>query len=495
MQFMIALRSFAGSIFRRRQRFQADRTNGTTAMQRWLAVISDLHISNGLLDDFDEELQTHLTEFLGWFGGRPEPAELVINGDFLDFVQAAPWSGRALAGATADGIPLCFTEQQSIQKLCNIEIAHAPTFAALKTFLANGKNRLVILPGNHDPDFFWPRVRTRIAELLGVSLDSGHLQFCLERSYRPKGLNWLLIEHGHRYDKVNSFDVNGHERWSAEEPPILKSKDGEERLYECIGTRFLIRYLNGLDARYPFVDNVKPFSRFLKIFGASALTLGWGPLDAAVCVAKMLPYAMRVAVSNRGDLMGIDAPVSVDESHPLVSWIVEATDTERQELADTLRRNGFDLTMPLDVLATRTEDVGLLAEFLAEHPQLVSDLGEKDPSLLGDQEGTLGLKEAYNVNETEDLYQGAVEAALGEINTVIMGHTHEPFERRGHGLAYFNTGSWTRYYRFQDNEKTRPWHILKQKSYENFPYSLRYALVRPGANIATVEIWPEGRTS
>jgi len=109
-----------------------------------------------------------------------------------------------------------------------------------------------------------------------------------------------LIEHGHRYDKVNSFDVNGHERWSAEEPPILKSKDGEERLYECIGTRFLIRYLNGLDARYPFVDNVKPFSRFLKIFGASALTLGWGPLDAAVCVAKMLPYAMRVAVSNRG---------------------------------------------------------------------------------------------------------------------------------------------------------------------------------------------------
>jgi UDP-2,3-diacylglucosamine pyrophosphatase LpxH len=460
-----------------------------TSGPRWLAVISDLHISEGQLDDFDDELEGKLVEFLEWLGEHPEPAELVINGDFLDFVQASPWRGRALEAKTPNGTRLCFTEEQSLEKLANIERAHRRTFDALKAFLADEKNRLTILPGNHDPDFFWPSVQKRFACLLGAG--SSRLQFCLERSYRPKDLDWLLIEHGHQYDKVNSFYIDGHEHWSAQEPPILKGQDGKERLYECIGTRFLIRYLNGLDARYPYVDNVKPFSRFLSIFGASALTPGWGPLDAAISVSGMLAFVSRALATGSGDLMGIDVPIRIDESHPLLIWINSATDEECRKLNSALRNQGFELAMPLKVLAERPEDRDLLVKFLAENPGLLSGLGERDPSLLGSNEGTLSLREAYKANETLDLYDGAVNAALGTINTVIMGHTHEPFERRQHGLSYFNTGSWTRYYRFAEDEKTKPWQILADHSYETFPYWLRYVLVRPGNKAATVETWCE----
>ncbi len=459
-------------------------------MRRWLAVISDLHISHGLLDDFDAELEAKLLAFVKWFGERPDPAELVINGDFLDFVQAAPWTGSALEATTANKkIPLCFTERQSLEKLCNIEEAHGPVFHALRTFLADERHRLTILPGNHDPDFYWPKVQARVTELLGADTASGRLKFWLDRAYRPEGLEWLSIEHGHRYDAINSFYIDGHETWSAQEPPILKTSTGEERLYECLGTRFLIRYLNGIDARYPYVDNVKPFGRFLRIFWASAVMPGWAPLDVAVSVAELAGFAAR---ARRGDVLADDEPApEIGPSHPLRVWIAEATDDERKDLAAALRQNGFDLQMPLDVLVGQPPKMEQLNAFLIQHPDLISGLGEKDPSVLGKLDGTLGLTGGYKANETEDLYSGAVEVAIGGVNTVVMGHTHEPVKRCVAGLAYFNTGSWTRYYRFGDDESTKPWKILKDESYVNFPYSLRYVLVEPDAKVATLEKWCE----
>jgi hypothetical protein len=63
--------------------------------------------------------------------------ELVINGDFLDFAQAPPWQGSDLESFSADGIPLCFTEDQSLLKLTAICQAHQPIFKSLGDFLAS----------------------------------------------------------------------------------------------------------------------------------------------------------------------------------------------------------------------------------------------------------------------------------------------------------------------------------------------------------------------
>src|SRR5439155_11225955 len=113
------------------------------------------------------------------------------------------------------------------------------------------------------------------------------LIYSLDPVYRPTMCPSVWIEHGHQHDPVNNFLFKGEPCWSANNPPIRRDQWGTERLYECIGTRFLIQFLNDLDKKYPYVDNVKPFWRFLQLFGASALRPGFGSVQAAVAVAFM----------------------------------------------------------------------------------------------------------------------------------------------------------------------------------------------------------------
>jgi UDP-2,3-diacylglucosamine pyrophosphatase LpxH len=461
-------------------------------MDRAIFVISDLHISNGALDDFDEELEGHLASFLTWITRRPEPCELVINGDFLDFVQASPWSGRELESATKDGIALCFSEIQSVAKLEAIGRAHPSVFSGLNTFLsARPENRLVILPGNHDPDFFWPLVREQFAQAVGQAAGSTQLQFCLRRAYRPRGYEWLWIEHGHQFDPVNDFLVEGQECWCPDSAPIFQGVDGRNRLYECTGTRFLIQYLNGLDAHYPYVDNVKPFSRFVRLFGTSALASGWGPLYASVAVTKMLSYLTRTAATRYNDLLSVRAQDGTTLDHALIAWINHASDPDRSKLVKSLRGAGFDLSIPLEMVPQRDDDLARLIDFLAGHPEVIEGIGEKDESLLGENPGTLTLKVGFTADETEELYTGARGiVARNGVTAVIMGHTHEPVSCVK-DFTYLNTGCWTRYYRFGDEEPTLSWRILRERSYERFPYHLQYAFMRPDASTVTLETWRE----
>src|SRR6516162_7488182 len=223
-----------------------------------LVVISDIHVGSGPLDDCDAELERGLVSFLEQMAADSEPTTLVINGDFLDFAQAEPWQGKELESSTADGVPLCFTEEQSVEKLKGIVRAHRPIFDAAGEICRPGSgHRLVILPGNHDVDFFWDKVRAEFVAALGGSRD--RLQFHLEQSYRPEQFPGVWIEHGHHYDECNNFRARDRDYWSEARPPIFADVKGIPRLLECVGTRFLIRFLNRLDRDYPFVDNVKPF--------------------------------------------------------------------------------------------------------------------------------------------------------------------------------------------------------------------------------------------
>lgn len=452
-------------------------------MDTSLLVVSDFHIGCGALDDFDAELEQHFAAFLAREAAHDSPVELVINGDLLDFVQAPPYQGSELETSAQNQIALCFTESQSLTKLSAILEAHQNTMAGLRNFLdRNPDHRIVILPGNHDADFFWKSVRDRfIADLAaGDPSRRARIRFHLDRVYRPEACPEIWIEHGHQFDLLNRFFLSDTEYWSEKVPPIWNPGAGSPRLIECIGTRFLIRYLNAIDSRYPFVDNVKPFSRFLKIFCASALS-GSGSIKVAVAVAALLRYmAVSVYTGQANDLLAWQGKDDAGPQPLLIDAVGKLPEHQRKALSDAIMAAGYPGDAARLTMALRDEDEGpRLIAFLGEHLDLLSVFESQDTadddvlSLDGDDE-TLGLLKGFRANETKDL-QNAADAVLKahpDVQAVIMGHTHEPVNTPE--SRYFNTGSWTRYYRFRKDEATRPWKVLKDNSYEDFPYELNY---------------------
>jgi hypothetical protein len=209
----------------------------------------------------------------------------------------------------------------------------------------------------------------------------------------------------------------------------------------------------------------------------------------------MLKYLAVTGVTRREDLLTVEAPDGSTVPDPFAAWLARAGKAEQLRLASSIKAQGLSLGMPLDMAVTRTDESERLRTFLAHRPELLEGIGEQDPSLLGSTAGTLTLRAGFKANETEDLFKAAeqVVATHAGVTTVVMGHTHEPVDRSG-AFAYFNTGCWTRYYQFTHDEKTKPWKLLRERSYADFPYRLLYVLVKPGAATATMETW-QGRTN
>lgn len=437
--------------------------------ERRVLVISDLHVGAGLLDDFDSEVEQHFVAFLEHWLHDAGDVELVINGDMMDFVQAPPFTGADLEDTAVDGTPLCFTEDQSVRKFAAIAQHHPAAFDALARFLGGAGKSLTILPGNHDADLYWPQVQSALRARLSER-DSGataRVRIHLDPVYRPAGHEHLWIEHGHQSDEVNAFMIGGRPYWSAQRPPILRGRTGAQRLYECIGTRLLIRYLNRLDADYPLVDNVKPFGRFLKIFGASALTPGYGPLKVSVLIGAMMRYLSGTIATRPSDLMELDTDASRDDVEALRRAAMAALPSELAAFGRALLVAGFAEHGAVVTLLENDETARRLADFVAEHIEVLEAFGSHEP------EASMALGRAFTADESGDLQAVAsriLRDASHNCRFVTMGHTHQVVDDG----SYFNTGCWTRYYEYRPEETLRPWAMLKAGSYATFPYSLRF---------------------
>jgi len=447
-----------------------------------LAVISDIHVGSGPLDDFDPELESALVNFLEKIADDRKPTTLVINGDFLDFAQAEPWQSTDLESYTPDGTPLCFTEEQSLEKLKGIVSAHGALFEGFRQLLSLKRNhRVVILPGNHDADFFWDRVRAVFTRIVskGDREAAQRLRFQLQQVYLPVDFPGVWIEHGHQYDDCNKFMVEGAARWSKEARPIFADQNGVLRLLECVGTRFMIKFMNALDKDYPFVDNVKPFSKFVKMFLTSTVARGFGPIKAAIAYWGLLKFVGYTLGKSPKDLLSAgDDRRTLLRKFPERLGELSRTDAER--LVSRLKREGFDLQgMPLDFYLRDEARVEKLLDFMCLNSEVLDEVRADDSGLLSaGVAGYLTLGGGFMQNETAALKAAARKIIDDGLATaVIMGHTHEPVETDA-GLNYVNIGSWTRYYREgADLNRTRSWNMLKKSSYEHFPFELAYAEV------------------
>ncbi|MEW6418638.1 MAG: metallophosphoesterase [Nitrospirota bacterium] len=234
-------------------------------------IISDLHLSEGwdpvtkrLSRNEDFFFDLNFQRFLQHLAGRAERGgfyyKLIINGDFVDFLQftSVPEDetiGGEVITKRERQLGLGISVVKTLWKLNILMNGHWIFFHALKEFVLRG-NEVIIIPGNHDIEWMIPEVQERFKEKLSADIPEdkktefiNRIQFVPWFYYDP--YLSVFVEHGSQYDPLNSFDYF----------LCPYRKDGT---LELPAGSFFVRYLfNRVEQYYPFADNMKPMSRFI----------------------------------------------------------------------------------------------------------------------------------------------------------------------------------------------------------------------------------------
>ncbi|MCU7495276.1 MAG: hypothetical protein HF314_09745 [Ignavibacteria bacterium] len=247
-------------------------------------IVSDLHITqlrnNGKNAPPSKKKQDlAFTKFIGYLSRKVMPGRgiLVINGDFIDFLRitALPssegglkeWKSilekigisksleslRASISKREMKYGLSTDDFKSVWKLHVVLKEHSGVFKALIQWLERG-NKLVIIKGNHDLEFYWPAVRNYTRLILAEqSLNEDTPAELLKKWVFPNLLfvdDTLVIdkkyhiEHGHKYDRY-CHCIGG---------PLLKNN---KQINMPFGSFFNVYLLNHIELAYPPFKNVR----------------------------------------------------------------------------------------------------------------------------------------------------------------------------------------------------------------------------------------------
>jgi len=449
-----------------------------------LVVLSDLHLGAGLLpqtrrwsrlEDFfyDRELAAFIDHLCETYIDNGPGLRLVLNGDCFDFLtvaetpdkqQARELGVRLSRPVRKFGLP--YTAGASVWKLDRIVGGHAVAFDALARLLLRG-GELVTLPGNHDPELFFPEVQARLAEHLverARAQDPGCDQQALRARLHCEAWFWhepgrVFIEHGHQYDETNVVSHLLH--------PLVPGTRGEPEIDVPLGS-FFVRFLhNGLKRKNPYMRNFVSLAHYLEFIGSQNIiqslrqsyrnatfllrAIAETPLWTGPRTQKMFRkhHEEREALASSsgiGDgLMGLEA-----------LWPLEMARTKarltRKLVFPALRQAGI---AGLAVFATiylwsLTFNLILAVPWLAEGPFAKA--------------GWLALfavltfvAVAVSVRTLGRLLRSTTEASFGSLQqtadkvaqltkvpNICMGHTHLADRARlASGAEYANSGTWT----------------------------------------------------
>ncbi|MBT6324777.1 MAG: hypothetical protein HOJ35_02315, partial [Bdellovibrionales bacterium] len=186
-------------------------------VKKTIIVLSDLHLGAGVfvegkyncLEDFyyDEEL----VELLNYYSSgdySSREVELIINGDFLDFLSV-PY-----VKYFDDQF---WSEAASIEKLKLILQAHPEVFLAIDEFISKKNKKLVYILGNHDSELTLPKVKECFFSVFNQeNIGSLELIDNQESIYLPHSS--ICLQHGHDNDHANRIDKSNC---------LLKDSSGE----------------------------------------------------------------------------------------------------------------------------------------------------------------------------------------------------------------------------------------------------------------------------
>jgi len=416
------------------------------SQKRITLIVSDLHMGDGGAgDDFVDDrhqFATFLRAQAAGPEGRAGEVELIVNGDFLEMVQVLP---HAYKGDPS--VAWC-SEAESVEKLECIMKGHPLVFDALAEFQAAG-NQVTLFPGNHDVDLYWPDVRAKLqARIPGVRVEN-------EIVYtRYDGR--LRISHGHllkSIDPANGFEHPDQPTVNTNTPP---------RLEICPGTLFMVKFVNLMEAKYPFADNLSPVTALIRILAREDR---WGLTTLAWMFARFAvryPSALLGEGTSQG-LVGVQLLNAIQGDRYL-----------RQDIAALCKELlGREVT-EADIrrqLSTEDAIADLIEDFFRADPTLgkwVSIFDNAKPGTLGEAGGgTLSIVESGKTDARAACTEIARNYCNAGAQVFVLGHTHLPQELSFGANRYYNPGSWTRY--VEDTSKL----TLKMLEDESaFPYAL-----------------------
>lgn len=401
-------------------------------------LISDLHLGAGrdtatgnwdILEDFTAD--TEFCAFLDHISGEPGRTELVIAGDFIEYLQILPQFGLQ---SPLDHLGT--TEEQSLQRTyvvlgqLQVSSGHPLIFARLRQFLKDGHN-ITILAGNHDVDLLWEKVWLLLRYNLSPPGSKGKLSlkpFCYTVGTAERGQ--VYIEHGNERDRKNSF---GNQM----ENPFGFDQSGVKRLKRNWGTLFVDKVFNQLEKQYSFIDNVKPISRVVKL----------GLRGDLVYTATAMALITRFYLMNNPflgvsyGLPGVGETETVDE-------VIASID-------DDDLRSYIQQRVAHDPAFRAAFEHELYAAGGGEQQALQEMQSEVESQPFDEVEDNTNGAPSFGIGGVdEDPYRQAAREVLEQderLCAVVMGHTHAAIDGQedpvhlsdGRTGLYFNSGTWT----------------------------------------------------
>lgn len=255
------------------------------AVTRHYVLISDLHFGPGRRDDgtwdpiddfrWPKALKGFLDSISTW--GHDE-VDLIILGDFFEL-----WQHPAIPCANTDPDLGCTTlEMKKVVK--RVLDQHHAEMDSLWSFAEKGRNRLIIVPGNHDSallsDAIWEQ----------VSQSAGHPTARVRRStdgFWSSDDDFIFAEHGHQI----GIDVSGYGKlW-----PAGFRRDESAAYPRPWGQLFVESFFDTAEQTYPIIDNVIPQSK-----GVGLLLKGQTVGADAAQVARFLAFnAVRTSLKQK----------------------------------------------------------------------------------------------------------------------------------------------------------------------------------------------------
>lgn len=515
--------------------------------------MSDLHLSEGRLSKskkfspnedffFDEEFARFLDYHKHGVPGRPADRKwhLLINGDFLDFLQVTSYKD-APEGLSRDPrhpeYGLGCGAPETVYKLGKIMDGHWLFFEALAEFVADG-NLLTIGKGNHDVEFHYEEVRKAFRRLLRnrfaqkldrvgdphkdeklARLPDDSIRF-IDWFYYEKGLLW--VEHGNQYDGLNNFKY-----WLC---PLLPNTPGtdpsrKDEIDLPWGSLF-VRYLfNQIETVEPFADNIKPQTRYVRwllshhpmtalhfLLGSgrymfAKMARAWRTVPASAFAERKAAHHRRLrelaaeAGIAEAELEYLDSRRSASVlREPAGKWKIVAWFTRNWILSLVLAGLllllavgvvilvGAHLLSPLvpwsirgflgmEWSATGSESAARVVLSIVRWPIFVLTVGAILVLLR------LLLKGETKPGLTDLARHAQMIRERLQVRYVTMGHTHEvDLQSTGEkGGEYFNTGTWTKV--FDEEEQ-----LLREESELVFLQALR----RPDGLKVRLLKWNDG---